>query len=200
VTDPHPVYRRLVGLYPREFRRHHGDDLVQLFSDLVDDRGAAAAWTLTGVDLIVTLPRYRLETIMSQHHSATTLNIVIALLAAGGLASMLAGFSPGLVLLVAAAVLAVAQRSTLARALRTPDSSARRRRLTISATLIAVFVASYTSYILLIGDTWTVRETVLAAIGTPAMVGGVVFLIAGLLTPKGAATTPSQQPVEPRPA
>ena len=34
----------------------------------------------------------------------------------------------------------------------------------------------------LIGDEWTVRETVLAAVGTPAMIGAVGFLIAGLLT------------------
>lgn len=187
----HAVYRRLVRLYPAEFRQHHGDDLVQFFNDLVDERGAAAAWSRTGVDLIVTLPRYRLETIMSQRNTATTLNIVIAALTAGGVASMLVGFYPGLALVVAAAALAVAQRSTLARALRTPDSNLRRRRLVISAVLIAIFIATFTSYMLLIGDTWTARETMLAAIGTPAMVAGPVFLIAGLLTPRGPATTAS---------
>ena len=173
MTSPHPVYRRLIRLYPSDFRRHHGDDLLQLFTDLVVDRGAAAAWTRTGVDLITTVPRYRLETIMSEHHSASTLNIIIALLTAGGLASILTGVYPGMVLLVAAVALAVAQRGTLARAIRTPNSNLRRRRLVISAILIAVFVAAFTAYTLLIGDTWTVRETVLTATGTPAMVGGI---------------------------
>ena len=68
------------------------------------------------------------------------------------------------------------------------------------AVLIAVFVVTFTSYLLLIGDTWTVRETVLAAIGTPAMVAGPIFLIAGLLTPQGPATTASPRPAAPRPA
>lgn len=189
MSQDHSAYRWLIRLYPAEFRHHHGDDLVQVFNDLVEERGVAAAWRRTGVDLIVTLPRYRLETIMSQRNTATTLNIVIAALTAGGVASVLVGFYPGLVLVIAAAVLAVAQRSTLARAIRTPDSNLRRRRLVISAVLIAVFIATYTSYLLLIGDTWTVRETALAAIGTPAMVAGPIFLIAGLLTPRGPATT-----------
>jgi hypothetical protein len=37
---------------------------------------------------------------------------------------------------------------------------------------------------LLIGDTWTTRETVLAVIGNAALIGAVGFLAAGLLTPK----------------
>ena len=38
-------------------------------ADLVVDRGAAAAWARSGVDLLVTLPRYRLENIMSDQLS-----------------------------------------------------------------------------------------------------------------------------------
>jgi ABC-type Na+ efflux pump permease subunit len=184
VSGSHSVYRSLLRLYPRSFRGHYGDDLVQQFADLVADRGVRAAWARTGVDLIVTVPRYRLESIMNDQHSATTLNVGIALLAAGGVLGVLTDLYPGLVLLVAALALAVAQRNTLARAIRTADSNRRRRRLRIAAVLALVCVASFVAYYRLIGDEWTARETVLTAIGTFAMVGAIIFLIVGLLTPR----------------
>lgn len=178
------LYPSLVRLYPSAFRREYGDDLVQHFADLAADRGARAAWTRTGLDLAITIPRYHLERIMTEQHSATTLNIAIGLLATAGLASAMTGVAPGMVLFVAAVALAVTQRSTLARALRVPDSRLRHRRLRIGAVLAGVFVTSYVVYSLLIGDTWTVRETVLAIIGTLAMFGAIGFLVAGLLTPR----------------
>ena len=72
---------------------------------------------------------------MTEQHSATTLGIAIALLATAGLLSVPIGFYPGIVLLPVAGALAVAQRSTLARSIRTPDSNRRRRRLTIAGAL-----------------------------------------------------------------
>lgn len=180
----HPVYRSLVRLYPREFRQGYGEDLVQHFADLVTNRGARAAWTRTGVDLIVTIPRYRLENIMTEQHSATTLHLAITLLAAGGVLSLMTGLGPGVVLLLAAVVLAVAQRSTLARSIRTPDTNRRRRRLATAAILAVVFLTSYVAFLQLVGDTWTLRDTLLYAIGTPAMIASPIYLIAGLLTPK----------------
>lgn len=78
----HPIYRSLVRLYPRDFRLSYGADLEQHFADLVTDRGARAAWARTGVDLIVTIPRYRLENIMTEQHSSTTVHLTITLLAA----------------------------------------------------------------------------------------------------------------------
>jgi len=182
----HPVYRSLVRLYPRDFRDHYRDDLVQNFADLVADRGARAAWTRTGVDLIVTVPRYRLESIMTERHSATSLNVAITLLAAGGVLSVLTGVFPGLVLFVAALALAVAQRSTLARAIRTPDSNRRRRRLRVAAVLALVFLASIVSYALDLSDDHISGISLLVhnAIGGPAMVGAIVYLIAGLFTPR----------------
>ena len=180
----HPIYRRLLRLYPLSFRRRYGADLVQHYSDLIADRGVRAAWARTAVDLIVTVPRYRLESVMNEQHSATTVSAAIGVLAGAGVLGVLTGIGPGLVLLAVAVALAAAQRGRLARALRTPNSHLRRRRLTTAAVLAAVFVATYTAYTALIGDEWTVRETVLAAVGTPAMIGAVGFLIAGLLTPK----------------
>jgi len=182
----------MVRLYPRSFRGHYGDDLVQHFADLVADRGPRTAWTRTGLDLIVTLPRYRLESVMSEQSSATVLTSTICLLAAGGVLSVLIGIYPGLVLLVAAAVLAVAQRSTLARAVRTPDANRRRRRLAIAGVLAVVFVGAIVSYVLDLRDQSISTASLLIhnAIGVPAMVGAAAFLLVGLLTPRTSPRPP----------
>ena len=183
MTAPHPLYRSLVRLYPSAFRHEYGEDLVAHYADLVADRGARAARTRTALDLAITIPRYHLEHVMTEQHSATTLSIVIGLFAVGGVASFMTGVGPGMLLFAVAVVLAVAQRSKLARALRVPDTNLRRRRLQTAAILGVVFVTSYVTYSLLIGDSWTSRETVLATIGTFAMFGAIGYLIAGLLTP-----------------
>lgn len=65
---------------------------------------------------------------------------VLTLLATGGVVGVLTDFYSGIVLFAAAAALALAQRSTLARAIRTPDSNRRRRRLGIAAVLGALCV------------------------------------------------------------
>ena len=124
---------------------------------------------------------------MNEQHSVMAVNTGIAALAAGSVLGVMTDLLPGIVpvvLLVAALGLAVAQRGTLARAIRTPGSNRRRRRLSKAAVLAGVFVTSYVLFNGLIGDHWTVRETVLTAIGTLAMVGSIVYLVIGLLTPK----------------
>lgn len=183
---PHPVYRSLVRLYPSEFRRRYADDLVQHFADLVDERGTGTAWARTTIDLIVTVPRYRLERIMTEQHTTTALNVTISLVAAAGVLSLLTGLYPGAVLLAAAAAVAVGQRSSLARAIRTPHYDRRRRRLGASGILSAVFLAALVSYMRDVAD-GRISETSLIihnAIGVAAVVGAVAFLIAGLLTPR----------------
>jgi len=189
VSASHPVYRSLVRLYPRDFRQRYGEDLVQHFADLITDRGARAAWTRTSIDLIVTMPRYRLEGIMTEQQTVTTVHLTITLLTAAGVLSFMTDLYAGqglvgLVLLLAAVVLAMTQRSTLARAIRTPDTNRRRRRLATAAVLALIFAASYIAFVNLIGDSWTLRETLLTAIGTSAMIAAAIYLIAGLLTPK----------------
>jgi hypothetical protein len=186
MTTParHGLYRACIKLYPPTFRRHYREDLVQHFDDLIVDRGLRGACLRTGLDIVITVPNYRLERIMSQQHSATTLVVIISLVAAAGVVSLLTGVYHGLVFLGAATVLALAQRSTLARALRTPVAGLRRRRLTISAVLAVVFVLCAGVYAMVIGDTWTSRETVLAGVGTVAMIGAPLFLVVGLLTPR----------------
>jgi len=184
VADRHRLYRALVRLYPRQFRRDYGDDLVQHFGDLVTDRGARAAWARTGLDLTITIPRYHLERIMNDHRSTTTLNIVIVVLAVGGIASFFvdAGLSP--LLLIAAGALAVTQRSALAQALRVPDTDRRHRRLRIGTVLVPVFPTLWSTFDLWVDDSWSIRETLVTIVGVLALVGAIGFLIAGLATPR----------------
>jgi len=189
-------YRSLLHLYPRDFRTEYGDDLVQTFADLITDRGTRATWTRTTTDLIITVPRYRLESIMSEKTSTATLSLTIGILTLGGVASLLIGFYPGLLLLVAALVLAISQRSALGRAIRTPGSNRRRRRLVTAGILAVICVLAYLSYMRDLDDNTISGLSLMLhnAVGVPAMFGAIGFLIAGLLTPR----TP-QQPTISRP-
>jgi hypothetical protein len=185
MTAPHSVYRSLVRLYPRAFRHEYGEDLVAHYGDLVADRGAGAARARTALDLAITIPRYHLEHVMTEQHSTTVLGLVIGLFAAGGLASLMTGVGPpSLILFAVAIVLAVTQRSTLSRALRVPNSNLRRRRLQTAAALGGTFVLTYGTFSLTVGDSWTITDTLLALVGTPAMIAAPLFLLAGLLTPR----------------
>ena len=180
----HGLYRILLRLYPRSFRSRYGDDLVLHFADLVADRGARAAWARTAVDLVVTVPRYRLEAVMSDQHSSRAIAVLIGLLVAGAIASVLTGVGSPLLLLLAACGLALAERTALARSIRMLDPDRRRHRFVVAATSAAVFVVCYAVFEMVVGDTWTVRETVLTIIGMAALFCAVGFLIAGLLTPR----------------
>jgi hypothetical protein len=191
MAGAHPVYRSLLRLYPKPFRAQYGDDLVQQLADLITDRGARAAWARVSLDLIVTVPRYRLESVMNEQHSETVVKVVITLLAAGGVVGLLTDFYPGIVPLVVALAFGIGQRSTLSKAIRTPDSNRRRRRLVTGGILAVVFVGCYVAFDLLIGESWTIRETLLSLVGIPAMFGAIVYLIAGLLTPRSPHSNPS---------
>jgi hypothetical protein len=188
VDDRHRLYRTLVRLYPREFRRDYGEDLEQHFADLVTDRGTRAAWARAGLDLTITIPRYHLERIMNHQRSTTTLNIIIVLLAVGGLAGLFTDTWLSPFMLVASGVLAISQRSALAQALRAPDTNRRHRRLRTAGILAATFAVSYVAFALTVGDSWTITDTALTVVGSLALVGAAGFLVAGLATPR----TPDQ--------
>jgi hypothetical protein len=136
------TYRALVRLYPRDFRSEYGDDLDQLFADLVDRDGAAAAWRRTVVDLAATVPRYRLETLMSSRRSTAALVAIIAGLVVGAVAILAAGFGlVAAVLLLLAVGIAAAEHSRLARSLRPADRDHRHRLWIVSAVLALVAIA-----------------------------------------------------------
>ena len=194
MAGAHPVYRSLLRLYPKRFRAHYGDDLVQQLADLIKDRGARAAWARTCIDLIVTVPRYRLESVMDEQHSETVVKVGITLLVAAGVVGLVTDFYPSIVPLVLALALGIGQRSTLSKAIRTPDSNRRRRRLVTGGVLAAVFAASYAAWEAVAWNDngkWTISMTLLMLIGIPAMFGAPVYLIAGLLTPRSPHSSSS---------
>ncbi len=188
----HRIYESLLWLYPRDFRRKYRQDLVQNFNDLLGDRGIRSAWARTSVDLIVTVPRYRLESVMSEQKSATTINIALVVLSVGGFLALTTGFYPIMpVFWIAAIVLAFVQRGTLARAIRTPGINRRRNRLGIATVLTIIFAAAVFSYFVDLNDEEISTASLLLhnAIGNTAMIGAIVYLIIGLLTPRKPGNT-----------
>jgi len=188
VTSPRSArtYAALVRLYPPSFRQHYGNDLVQHFRDLASDRGIRAAWTRSALDLLVTVPRYRLETIMHSRLSSAVLGVTIVLLATAGIVSVVVGLMPGVAFLALAVALASGQRSRLARAIRVPDEDRRRRRFWMATALAIVFLATLVSYAAEsrgeeIGDASLLLHN---AVGLAAMVGALTFLVLGLATPR----------------
>ena len=185
MSGAHPIYHTLVRLYPKAFRDAYGDDVVQHFDDLVADRGIRAAWGRTALDLAVTIPRYRLETIMNERHSATTISVAVGLLAAAGVASMLVGLYSG----CAAGRRRPRARHRPAQRHRsrtssprppssTPPTADRRRPRSRVRCFVRRLPDADRRHVV---DT---RDTVLAIIGNAAMIGAVGFLAAALLTPK----------------
>jgi hypothetical protein len=186
------AYRVLVRLYPAEFCREYGDDMMLLFDELVADRGILAATTRTSIDLIVTVPRYRLEASMTEIRTTRMLAVAIAGLLVLGVATPMMGLLwSGPVLIVAGLGLMLANRGRLARAIRTPDSSQRTRRLRLSALSAGVFAAAVVGYVIVIWDeeASTLGLLLPSLLGMAALVGAVWFLIAGLLTPRTANTS-----------
>jgi len=61
------IYRTLLVLYPRSFRRDYREAMLQLFGDCVRDRGARV-WLRTIPDLVRSVPVLRLEAVMAGGH------------------------------------------------------------------------------------------------------------------------------------
>ena len=181
----HPIYRTLVRLYPREFWREYGDDLTQHFDDLVTHRGVRAAWSRTALDLAVTLPRYRMETLMNERHQPAVLTAGIVVLAALGILSVPLGLTPGLALLPIAVVLGLSQRSKLAQSLDTHDGTdLRRRRLKIATILTALLPIVYLVSLPILGDDWGADAIVAFGLWFALLITAVYFFIAGFNTPR----------------
>ena len=180
-----PLYRGLTLLYPREFRSRYRDDLIQYHADLTRDRGRAAAWFRSGLDLIVTIPRYNLETAMNPRHTTSALNVIVAALGIAGLMAVVA-VPIGAPLLAVAAVLAVSQRSQIARSIRVRDSDRRRHRLKMAAFFALVTVAdvAIASADLPNDYSWGTKAVIYGAVSFAATGATICFLIAGLLTRK----------------
>ena len=188
------TYRGLIALYPAELRREHGEDMELVFDELIADRGVLVATTRTTIDLIVTVPRYRLEAVMTKAHATRTLNVAIAgLLALGAFGATALG-TDGLGMWICAGMilaglaLAIANRGRLARSIRTANPSQRSHRLRLAALNAGIFAASVVAYGIVIWDeeASTAGLLIPSLLGTIALVGAVGFLLAGLLTPRTA--------------
>ena len=97
------VFRILLVLYPKSFRRGYGALMSQAFCDRVRDRGAVRTWAFVAGDLFRSVPKQIMEaSLMSQKWMA-----VLTALASGALVTFLAvGVGPP-ILLVAGIVLIV---------------------------------------------------------------------------------------------
>lgn len=186
----HRMYRALTWLYPREFRNHYRDDLVQNLTDLTREHGPARAWARTTLDLIVTVPRYRMEKLMKKSLSPTVLTVAIATVFFAGIASIfVTDVYLALLLLPLAIVLAVTQRSKLARSMDAVNGSrTRRKRLTTAAVLGVSLVVIYVAAPVILGDHWGIDAVVLASLWFVMLIAAVVYFIAGITTPRTPVT------------
>ena len=183
------VYKNLLRLYPRDFRDHYGDDLLQIHTDLSDELGPRRAWRRATLDLIVTVPRYRMETLMKRHTS-TVLTAAIVVMACVGIVSPFAGLYPGALLLPLAVLVAVTQRSKLARSMDVADCDRlRRKRLKASAMLAASLPVIYLVSLPLLGDDWGTDAVVAFSVWFAVLIAAACYFIAGISTPKSPAAT-----------
>jgi hypothetical protein len=131
------VYRALIRLYPNDFRLHYRDDLVVHFNDLVQRDGPVRAWRRTAVDLLVTVPLYRLESVMNTHRTAAIFVAIIVALVVAAIGTVATGFAPlAFAAVMIAVVLAFTARSRLASSLR-PTAPADRRRILLWGSALA---------------------------------------------------------------
>ena len=179
------VYRGLLYLYPRKFREHYRDDLEQAITDLSAGLGRRRALSRVALDLAVTVPRYRIEALMKEEHTATILTVAITAMACIGIVSIFTGLYLGAVLLVLAVVLAVTQRSSLARSVDPVNGTRlRRKRLMTAAVLGVLLPVVYLVSLPILGDDWGTDAQVAFGVWFLVLIGAVVYLIAGLATPK----------------
>jgi hypothetical protein len=75
------VYRALLLLYPRRFRRDYRDEMVQLFQDQRRDAGSMRVWFRTVRDLLLTVPVRHQEAFMSMSPQAKLVAAAIAVVA-----------------------------------------------------------------------------------------------------------------------
>ena len=63
------IYSILLRCYPRDFRREYGADMTQLLMLQLRDENAVRVWGRTFIDIALTVPPARLETLMSRRRA-----------------------------------------------------------------------------------------------------------------------------------
>jgi hypothetical protein len=177
-------------LYPRDFRDRYSDDLVQTLTDLSAELGPRRAWRRVTLDLVVTVPRYRMETLMKQEHSSTVLIVATIAMACAGIISPFIGLYPGVLLVPLAAVVAITQRGRLARSMDVVDASRfRRKRLRIAAVLAVSLPVIYLVSLPILGDEWGTDAVVAFGLWTAVLIAAVSYFVSGITTPKSRVTS-----------
>lgn len=172
-------------LYPRDFRDRYSDDLVQTLTDLSAELGPRRAWRRVTLDLVVTVPRYRMETLMKEEHSSTVLIVATTAMACAGIISLFIGLYLGVLLVPLAAVVAITQRGRLARSMDAVDASRlRRKRLRIAAVLAVSLPVIYLVSLPILGDEWGTDAKVAFGLWTAVLIAAVSYFVAGITTPK----------------
>ena len=175
------AYRRLLLLYPRALREAYGEEMVLVYSDLRRRHGRRV-WLRLLLDLSVSVPRTRLESVMSTTPSTRTVMAIEA--GAVLMVSALALFAFGPLALplpvVLLTALVVAQQSRLGRSLAArPASSGIRTAATglaVSGAVLGGTIASWLMHVRTyppLGDTTVAVHT---ALGIGSTLGVLVFV------------------------
>jgi len=178
-------------LYPRDFRDRYSDDLVQTLTDLSAELGPRRAWQRVTLDLVVTVPRYRMETLMKQEHNSMALIVATVAMACAGIISLFIGLPLGVLLVPLAAVVAITQRGKLARSMDTVEASRlRRKRLRIAAVLAMSLPVIYLVSLPILGDEWGTDAIVAFGLWTAVLIAAVSYFVSGITTPKSRVIPP----------
>ena len=181
------IYRSFLALYPADFRDEYGDDMVLLYDDLIAEHGALPATRRAAIDLIVTLPRYRLESAMTDSRITQVLTWGLSLLVLAGISAPLYGvlwLAP--IALGLAVIVGAANHHRLATAIRQPSSATRTSRFRVAAICAVLAVGAIGAWMAVLanGEVSTLGLVLPSLVGTAAMIGALGFLAAGLLTPR----------------
>ena len=137
------LYRRLLWLYPASFRRDYGQAMVQVFCDRLRDEAhhrpraaAMRAWLHTLRDLALSVPKQRIEAVMSEQQTTVRLLTLIVALSLSITAITFIGI-PAVVLLAAVPAW-LAYQHRRGRLLRLPGQSNWYRWVLSGVTVLAL--------------------------------------------------------------
>ena len=177
-----------MALYPRDFRDRYGDDLVQTLADLSAELGPRRVWRRVTLDLVVTVPRYRMETLMKEQHSSTVLLLATVAMASAGIISPFIGLYLGVLLVPLAAVVGITQRGRLARSMDAVDAGRlRRKRLRTAAVLAVSLPVIFLVSLPILGDEWGTDATVAFGIWVAVLIAAVAYFVSAITTPRSRA-------------
>ena len=173
-------------LYPRDFRDRYSDDLVQTLTDLSAELGPRRAWRRVTLDLVVTVPRYRMETLMKQEHSSTVLIVATTAMACAGIISLF------IAVCISACCSCRSRRSWRSRNaaswrvrwMRSMPARLRRKRLRIAAVLAVSLPVIYLVSLPILGDEWGTDAIVAFGLWTAVLIAAVSYFVSGITTPK----------------